>query len=278
MAYVRPGSGGLDYQLCRYGASRLLVRGPRQRLVPPYTVFFGGSETFGRFVPRPFPDLLSEAVGLSCVNMGCINAGVDVFADDPALVAAAARADTTVIQILGAQNLSNRYYTVHPRRNDRFVGATPELAALYPEVDFTEFNFTRHLLITLERICPDRFAAVIDALQRRWMAQMTALIDRCGARTILLWIGSSEPPQEARQIASAPDPLFVDVAMMAALAARADDLVTVVPSAAARAAGTRGMVFDEIEAPVAAETAGPAVHAEIADALSPVLAAHRDAA
>lgn len=278
MAYVRPGSGGLDYSLCRYGASRLLVRGPKQRLVPPYTIFFGGSETFGRFVARPFPELLVETGGLRCVNMGCINAGVDAFADDPALIAAAARADATVIQILGAHNLSNRFYTVHPRRNDRFIGATPELAALYPEVDFTEFSFTRHLLTTLERTCPDRFAKVIDALQSRWMAQMTSLIDRCGARTILLWIGPSRPPQEARQIASGPDPLFVDVAMIARLAARADDLVTVVPSAAARAAGTRGMVFDEVEAPVAAQTAGPAVHAEIADALGPVLAAYRDAA
>jgi hypothetical protein len=278
MAYVRPGSGGLDYQLCRYGKSRLLVRGPKQRLVRPYTVFFGGSETFGRFVPRPFPELLAETGGLRCVNMGCVNAGVDAYADDPALVAAAAQADATVIQIPGAHNLSNRYYTVHPRRNDRFVGATRELAALYPEVDFTEFNFTRHLLTTLQRTCPDRFALVVDALQSRWMSQMCALIDRCGARTILLWIGPSHPPQEARQIASAPDPLFVDVAMVARLAARADDLVTVVPSAAACAAGTRGMVFDEVEAPVAALTAGPAVHAEIADALAKVLANHRDAA
>ena len=54
-----------------------------------------------------------------------------------------------MIQVSGAQNLSNRFHAVHPRRNDRFLRASTLLKTIYRDVDFTEFNFTRHLLTTL---------------------------------------------------------------------------------------------------------------------------------
>ncbi len=56
----------------------------------------------------------------------------------------------TVIQVMGAHNMSNRFYAVHPRRNDRFLRASLGCCkTIYPEVDFTEFNFTRHMLTAL---------------------------------------------------------------------------------------------------------------------------------
>lgn len=271
MAYEHPGGGALDYRTCRYGTSRLLFRGPKARLVPPYTVFFGGTETFGRFVPRPFPALLGDQLGLTAVNMGCINAGLDAFAGDETLRDAARRAETVVIQVVGAHNLTNRFYRVHPRRNDRFLGATEALRALYPEVDFTEFAFTRHMLTTLEHTCAARFAEVVEVLQARWAAQMDTLTEAAGGRVVLLWLADGPPPQEAASIVDGNDPLFVDTVMMARLAARADHLVQVMPSRAALEAGTRGMVFSEFEADIAAATVGPAVHVEIAEALAPVL-------
>ena len=76
-------------------------------------------------------------------------AGVDVFVNDPTIMAACATADITVIQMTGAHNLSNRFYKVHSRRNDRFLSGSPLMAALYPDMDFSEYNFTRHLLSAL---------------------------------------------------------------------------------------------------------------------------------
>ena len=76
----------------------------------------------------------------------------------------------TVVQVMGAQNLTNRFYTVHPRRNDRFLRAAPDLQALYPEVDFTEFHFTRHLLRTLRWSSADRFEVVAEELRAVWVA------------------------------------------------------------------------------------------------------------
>jgi hypothetical protein len=63
----------------------------------------------------------------------------------------------TVVQVLAVQNLSNPYYTVHPRRNDRFLRASARLQNLYQDVDFTEFHFTRHMLQTLQMVSAPRF-------------------------------------------------------------------------------------------------------------------------
>ncbi|RDC72069.1 hypothetical protein DLJ49_11935 [Rhodovulum sp. 12E13] len=271
MAFEHPGGGALDYRTCRYGTSRLMFRGPKARLSPPYTLFIGGTETFGRFVPRPFPALLADQLGLAAVNMGVINAGIDAFAGDDTVLDAARRAETVVVQIVGAHNLSNPFYTVHPRRNDRFLGVTPALRQLYPEMDFTEFAFTRHLLTELEQRRPERFGEVVAALQSRWSAQMELLMSAAGNRVVLLWVSEAAPPEETTSIAEGHDPLFVDMAMMTRLAVRARQFVRVIPSRAALEAGTRGMVFTEFESHIAEATFGPAVHVEVAEALTPVL-------
>ena len=273
MAFERPGGSGLDYQLCRYGQSRLLFRGPRARLVPPYTLFLGGTETFGRFVPAPFPDLVGARLGLRSVNMGCVNAGLDAYAGDATVLATAARAETVVIQIVGAHNLCNRFYSVHPRRNDRFVAAHPALRELYPEEDFTDYAFTRHLLGALERRCPARFAQVAAELQAVWQARMSQILAEAQGRAVLVWIADAPPPRTARSVLSGAEPLLVDAAMLAGAATEAAAVVEAVPGPAAREAGTAGMIFCDLDAPVAEHTLGPAGHADVAAALAPVLAA-----
>ncbi len=75
------------------------------------------------------------------------------------------------MQAVGLANLSNTFYSVHPRRNDRFLGATPRLRALYPEMDFTDFAFARHLLHSLSALASRRFSEVTAQLH-----QMRALL------------------------------------------------------------------------------------------------------
>ena len=114
------GPGALDYLPCRYGSSKLVFRGPRRELGQPFVAFVGSSETYGKFIKEPFPALVEQQLGRACVNFGLLNAGVDAFVHDPFVRNTAAQADVTVVQIMGAQNMTNRFYAVHPRRNDRF--------------------------------------------------------------------------------------------------------------------------------------------------------------
>jgi hypothetical protein len=256
---------------CRYGVSKLSFRGPRRRVNSDYVAVLGGTETYGRFVERPYPMLVEAATGLRMVNLGYPNAGVDMFLNDRAVMQLCAGAGATVIQLLGAQNLTNGFYSVHPRRNDRFLAATPRLKRLFGDVDFTEFHFTRHLLAALQESSPDRFAAVVAGLQAAWMQRMEQLLRVAGGQRVLLWIGEEAPGDGGTPCAHAPDPLFVTRAMIEALRPMVDDVVEVVESAEARAAGTAGMIFADGEEGAAQSTTNLAVHAEVAAALGRVL-------
>jgi hypothetical protein len=160
---------------------------------------------------------------------------------------------------------------VHPRRNDRFLEATPRLRRLYPEVDFTEFHFTRHMMRRLADVSPDRFAVLREGLQEVWVARMQALLERIAAPVVLMWFSRHLPGLGHEAAGIADDPAFVSRTMLRAVGARAAQVVEVVISPEACAQGTRGMRFDPMQEAVAADLPGLLAHSEAARALSPVL-------
>ncbi len=268
MAYAFPGDGALDYSPCRYGGSRLLFRGPPRGLDRPYVAVLGGTETYGKFVEAPYPTLVERLTGQRMVNLGCMNAGPDAYLSDPAVLEVASQARLVVLQVLGAQNVSNDFYIVHPRRNDRFLRAQPALRALYPEVDFTEFHFTRHMLRTLLVTDPDRFMTIAEALRRAWVGRMCELVRRVQVPVLLLWLGPKPPPRPGTRINPLQDPALVDSRMVAAVRDVGFDYLEIVASREARAFGVDGMAFGPMEKQAAQELPGPAVHAEVASALA----------
>ena len=270
MAYVYPGGGALDYAPCRYGTSRVVFRGPAKALDSPYVTVLGGTETYGKFVPEPFPTLVEAELGLPMVNLGAMNAGLDVYLGDPALLEIARGAEAVVLQIVGAQNLSNRYYKVHRRRNDRFLGASPGLKVLFPDVDFTEFSFTRHMLQSLQRVSPERFERVVEELRSVWMARMARLMQQIGPKVILLWFGAQRPPRPGRPADLTHDPLLITAEMMARLRLAACAVVDVV-GAPDQHDLSRGLSYSALDELAARGVPGPAAHLDVAMQLSAVL-------
>ena len=271
MAYATTGGGTLDYQPCRYGTSKLVFRGPKRKLEGDFCAVLGGNATYGRFIERPYPAMVEEATGLRMVNFGCMNAGVDVYLNDPGVVDLCNQARVTVVQIMGAQNMTNRFYAVHPRRNDRFLRASGLLKTIYREVDFTEFHFTRHMLKALQELSPERFEVVAEELKAAWVARMQLLLRRITGKTLLLWIADQVPGAGAAPPRLNREPLLVDRDMIAAVSGHATAYIEAVASPAAREAGTQGMRISALDEAVAAELPGPAVHAEIARCVEPAL-------
>lgn len=271
MVYAFPGAGALDYFPCHYGSSRLLFRGPHRSTTGPYVACLGGTETYGKFVPRPFPDLTEGILGLPVVNLGCVNGGPDLYLAEDGVLALAARAQVAVVQISGAQNLSNRFYSVHPRRNDRFLGATALLRNLYREVDFTEFNFTRHLLSHLQRLSPSRFQTVVEELRASWLARMRQLVARLDCPVVLLWLADGPPPAEGARPDLRREPPLIDQGLIAALRPHVSEVVEVPATAEIRAAGAEGMAHGPLEGPAAAGLPGPLHHRAAAEALVPAI-------
>ena len=265
MSFDTRGLSVIDYLPCRYGASRLTFRGPRRRLEGEFIAVLGSTETYGKFIEAPFPHMVEAKLNRPVVNFGCLNAGVDAFAHDSVILEAANAAKIVVIQIMGAHNMSNRLYTVHPRRNDRFVNASSLLKAVYREVDFTEFHFTRHMLSTLKSIDAQRFGMVREELKQAWSARMRLLISQINRPVLLLWFGEQKPPEPCQD--DAVDPMFVDCDMVAEILPSTGGLVEVVASREARIEGILRMQFDPMDRAAAEEQLSVKAHEEVADQL-----------
>jgi len=248
----------LDYHPCRYGNSRILFRGPKKSLRGRYVTFVGSTETYGKNVGVPFPALVEPQIGMPCVNFGCVNASIDAFLHEEAIHDACNGAACNVLQVTGAQNISNRFYTVHPRRNDRFLRASSVLRAIYPEVDFTDFCFTRHMLASLYELSPERFEIILSELQMAWRARMRSFLTMIGAHSILLWF-SEHLPSDAhigdRADPLAADPLFVTRSMLDELRPLVQGVVLVQPPARTEPQGLRNAASPLLSVPAQAAAA-----------------------
>lgn len=274
MAFEHPGAGALDYFPCRYAGSKMLFRGPQKALDKPYLAFFGGTETYGRFIETPYPDLVGTALRRTAVNLGCVNAGVDVFSHEPALLELAGGADASIVQVVGAQNLTNRFYSVHPRRNDRFIGPTPLLKSMFPEVDFADIAFTRHLMTALQRHSPGKFQEVVEELQAVWVSRTCAFLDALSGPKVVLWLADHTPDKARIDTSNCrSDPLYVNRPMIEAVRTHADEVVELVFDPA-RATGMDGMVYSSLEAHAALQTPPLDVHIDAAKAVSRALFRH----
>lgn len=272
MAVQGPAGKGIDYATCTYGTSANIFRGPEQRPRSDYIVCIGGTETFGRFIRAPYPALLQRELGVPAINLGCQNAGIDAFLGAPPLIDLCAAARVTVIEILGAPNMSNRHYTVDQRRNERFLRASKPLKAIYPEVDFRAFETTGDLLAGLARVCPKRLHLVRQELQTAWVARMRTLIAQIGVPVVLLWVSGHAPYSMALGGTICRDPVFVDRAMLNAVAPHAAALAEIVVSDGEIVRGRAEMVYDRFDKSAAARMLGPVAHRRIASDLARRLA------
>lgn len=266
MAYEHLGEGALDYFPCRYGNSRILFRGPRKKLDKPYVAVLGGTEIYGKYVEQPLPEMLQGLIKRPVVNLGCVNAGTDMAVNDDTVIEICRNAAVTVVQITGAQNMSNRYYSVHPRRNDRFLKASSLLSTIFRDVDFTEFHFTRHLLSHLAERSSEKFAIVQQELKDAWVARMRTMITKIDGKVVLLWM-SDRTPDERCEDWCCRDPLFVDRAMLNAIVNQTAGLVEVVAIREEIEAGFDRMVHTQLEELAAREMLGPVVQEAAANAL-----------
>jgi hypothetical protein len=213
-----------DPGFVRYGGSRLSFRGPQRDTGARFIAVIGGAAAFGRHVEMPYPDLVEQRLAVPVVNLALPQAGIDAYLGDADVMELLARADAVVIHLMGAAALSNRFYTVHPRRNDRFVSASGAMRHLFPEVDFTEFAFVRHMMASLVRRAPDRALRVVEELRATWRDRMAQLLGQCHGRSVLVQADACD---------------HLDEAMMAWAAARATALVRIVLSPADCGQGTR---------------------------------------
>ncbi|MCL6284489.1 DUF6473 family protein [Ruegeria sp. 2012CJ41-6] len=261
MSYQVPGATSPDEMTCYYGNSRLPVRGPRRDLDARYVACLGGTETFGRFVTAPYSELLERKLKRKSVNLGGVNCGLDAWLGDPDLIDIAKGAELCVLQLPALQQLSNRFYRVHPRRNDRFLRASDGLQALYPDVDFTEFHFTGHLMRHLQAADAERFETIKTELERAWLNRMQHLISVLDTNVVLLRLQIETEDMIG-------DPAPVSAGMLARIAPQAQAVLDIPVRPAGQSMELGDMIFGTLQQPAAEHMLGPATHQVIADRLT----------
>lgn len=258
-----------EYAMCRYPGSKVMFRGPRCAAEAPDVALVGGAEVFGRFQRQSLGDRIAQATGSSVANFGCLNAGIDVFLNDEAVLEICRNARVVVLEVMGAHNMSNRFYRIHPRRNDRFIAASSLMRSVFSGVDFTDFTFTRHMLTTVKRLAPERFDILVEELQAAWLARMELFLRKIGAPVHLLWL-AREPLHEGR-VGLGYDPLFVTGGMIDTLRDRVASLIEVVPTAREIRTGSEGLTYTEADAPAARQMLGTVAQEKAAKAIVEVL-------
>ncbi len=246
--------------LCRYGRSKRWFRGPKQALDTPYVACIGGEETFGRFVETPFAAELERYLNRRCLNLGSLFCGIEALQRDQGLMQLANAADICVLQLPGVAGQNNRFYRVHPQRNDRFVGPTQDLTDLFPEVDFTDIHFVRHLLGCLQRTSDTRFAIVADHLRQGWVQKLEDLLRAITSPVILLWLD--------RQEDAGFEPVPITPAMFEALTPSCAKSIRLSVRASGVSDDLEDVLFGTLQQPMAEHVIGPATHRRIAESLS----------
>ncbi len=252
---------------CGYENSKLRFRGPQRALNNPYVACLGGEETFGRFVDTPFPNALERRLDRRCLNFGSLFCGVEALTQDKGVLEIANRSDICVLQLPGLLGQSNRFYRVHPRRNDRFVAPTPDLVALYPEEDFTDVHFVRHLLTRLKARPDARIELVEQELNKVWIDKISTFLANVRPPVVLLNL-----QVEGSDSGSMPgDSLTINPEMTEPLRPHCADILSLQVQVSGVSDELEDMLFGTLQQPIAEHMIGPATHRRIAESLARVI-------
>jgi hypothetical protein len=175
-----------------------------------------------------------------------------------------------VIQITGAQNISNRFYSVHPRRNDRFLKASRLMQTIFAEVDFTEFHFTRHLLRGLEGYLAGKVRDGPAGTARGLGRPDAGPAQRLNNRAVLVWMSRHALDDGPTGLTPADEPLFVTRGMVDALRPHVRDVVEIVARPEEVRAGRAHLASDRTDRTAAEDLLGAEVHARVAEASRPI--------
>ena len=103
------------------------------------------------------------------------HSGAGFYTEDDAIHEIIENAQVVFVEAPSVVNQYNPFYCVHPRRNDRFVTALGPLYDLFPEADFVECHFIKHLITKLITIDAARAEIVFRTLQYEWVRNLTIM-------------------------------------------------------------------------------------------------------
>lgn len=213
----------VDYDFYRFDALpsvgfRGPVLAPADLASGNYCTAIGAAQTLGVYAHSPYPALVSERLGLPCLNLSTGGGTAGFFASQPALVELANRGRFVILQVM----------TARTERNSRCdpVGINFMRDTKTGEVEMTEAFWLR-LLSEEREIVPRLIAETLES----WRASYRALIEQFTVPVILFNFSTKPRDETVNFDATTRDefygtfPQFVDMAAIEDVAALCDDYV-----------------------------------------------------
>ncbi|MEX3011328.1 DUF6473 family protein [Hoeflea sp. TYP-13] len=175
-----------DYELAEYpeiGPKQF--RGPAVDISRPYAVCIGAAQTYGRFAARPYPNILSEELGLPVLNLGVGGAGPEHF-DDPAYVSIINRSEFVVIQVLAGRSASNSLFS--NREDGGVLGKRLSDNKTMRFEHFFEDLFAGGDIETIEK--------VVQETRENYTITFANLLAKIQVPKILFWFSDRSPDYE----------------------------------------------------------------------------------
>jgi LPS sulfotransferase NodH len=216
----------LDYEAYALEGLPHLLRGPKPASLNPggYGVCIGAAQTYGAFVPSPYPKLLGRALGIDILNLSGGGLGPRYFSESPRLLSLLADAKFVVVQAMSARMMPTSMFTPVDEMNLMRMrdgsGENLDAADVWG--------------MALKQRTRDEVRALIDEAHDAWSKAMLTIASACQGPKIILWM--SERPMhyemdfdDVNKIFG-PFPQLVDEKCMHSVSAQFDSVVECISS------------------------------------------------
>jgi hypothetical protein len=194
----------VDYQMTKLPGTGLSFRGPLPTTLDQpggYFACIGAAQTLGCFCDHPFPDLVSQAIGMPVLNLGYGGAGPEFYLGQTALLPYLNRAKFVIMQVMSARSQSNSLYScgglefVTLRKDGRQMGAHGAIDEMLKGPRLLQglplpWRMRRKLGNILAR---PRAKALVAEMRANWLESSLALLGRIEVPVLLCWISKRQP-------------------------------------------------------------------------------------
>lgn len=190
--YQRRDAEIVDYQIWKLWTPKtgFALRGPRPASLEPGTYFtsLGAASTFGRFVARPYPQLLAEALGLGSLNLGFSGVGPSFYNNpkNDVLISLINRSKFATITVFSGRSQSNSRFTTAPYSQEQYI---LENGRAVP----ADFAYQQLLNTADEQTVMD----LVAETRSRYLQSFLQLLEKITVPKVLLWFSSRSPDYQA---------------------------------------------------------------------------------
>ena len=186
--YQRRDTEVADYKIWKLWTpdAGFALRGPRPKSLSPgsFCTSIGAAFTFGRFVQKPYPALLGEALGLESLNLGFAGIGPMFFnyPKNKILLDLINRSKFVTISVMSGRSQSNSLFQSEEYSQVQYRLANGQVVP-------ADFAYQQ----LLEKADEAAIAAIVAETRERYLEQFIQMLEHIEVPKVLLWFSRRSP-------------------------------------------------------------------------------------